>query len=73
MVSEFVTVRNTRNGQVARMLRSHAEHPILGREVVIVEDGAKSYAPGMYVPVPKEEYAETPRGKREAKKNDGDK
>lgn len=69
MANDFVTARNTRNGQVIRLRRELAEHEIHGAELVIVEDGVKSYVPELFKPTTPEEYEKTPRGKREVKKN----
>lgn len=41
MSKEFVTVRNTRNGGVAKVRPHIATHPVFGKHLEIVPDGTK--------------------------------
>lgn len=43
MNTEMVTVRNRKTRKVGKMLRIHAEHPLLGKGYEIVPDGTKTF------------------------------
>lgn len=44
-MNDFVTVRNTLNGGVARVRRRIAEHAVFGLDLEIVPDGTKPSIP----------------------------
>jgi len=47
-MSKTVTALNTVSGQVGQVPESYLTHPVLGKTLVQVEPGTKSYIPGMY-------------------------
>jgi hypothetical protein len=55
----YVKALDTISGQVATVRERIATHPILGQNLVIVDEDQKPYAPGFYQPKTVEEYVET--------------
>lgn len=55
-MAELVWVRNTVSGQVSTVRKSIAEHKVLGKNLLIVDEDAKSYVPELYKSKSKEEF-----------------
>lgn len=65
----MITVKalNTISGQVASVPAKYLGHPVLGKNLVAVEDKAKSYAPELYKSKSADEFIAAPKRGRKAK------
>lgn len=52
----YVTARNTNTGQVVKVPEHHIDHPVLGRNYVLVDEDAKDYLPELYKAKTAEEF-----------------
>jgi hypothetical protein len=53
----MIKVINTISGQVSLVPERYLTHPVLGKNITIVEDNQKSYIPEMYEPKSVEVFA----------------
>lgn len=66
-MTKQVTALNTISGQVEPVPATYIDHPILGKNLVAVPDGTKSYDPEFYQPTDRGGFAKKPsRGNRKA-------
>lgn len=56
MTESFVTALNTVSGKVGPVPVEYLEHPHFKDQLVLVEDGQKPYASGLYRPKTADEY-----------------
>ena len=59
MSEKFVKALNTVSGKIGSVPVSYLDHPHFKNQLVLVEEGAKSYATALYKPKTSEEFAET--------------
>lgn len=55
-MAELITARNTISGQVRSTRKSIVEHPVLGKNLVEVDDDAKPYVSELFKPRSAEEF-----------------
>jgi len=55
----MIKVINTLSGQTALVPEKVLKHPVLGKNLVVVDDEQKSYIPGMYEPKSAEDFVES--------------
>ena len=59
-MSNTTTALNTVSGQVGVVPKSYLDHPVLGKTLVEVPEGTKSYDPEFYTPTDAEGHAAKP-------------
>lgn len=64
----MIKVINTLSGQVVDVTEKTFNHPILGANLVLADEGQKSYVPEMYEPKTADEFVES-KPKRSKKTN----
>lgn len=55
----MIKVINTLSGQTTLVSEKILKHPVLGKNLVVVDDEQKSYIPGMYEPKSAEDFVES--------------
>lgn len=67
MTNKFVTARNTVSGVVGPVPASYLDHPVFSKQLVLVDEDAKDFAPELYMPKTADEFM-TSRSKTSSRK-----